>query len=233
MSDLAAVIRKFTEQQLGLLHVCVQARVVTYDRLTQRCSIDPQSFARVGQEEIALPRLEDVPVCWPRGGGFTITWPLAPGDIVTVQFSDRSLAAHRAAISGAAAAPSDPRAHHLSDAVVLPSGAWPDASPSPSTSPTDLVIARDGFGCIAIKPDGTVVLADVVGGATAQFLSTAPLVDAQLAALKTALLPFSAVPAVVTPVEVAAAVNVIITALKVLFGVGWPASTAALKTKGV
>ncbi len=232
-TSLGKLIRGALDGRLAGLHVAVPGKVVSYDAATQRCSVAPMSSIRVGENEVPLPVIEDVPVAWPRAGGCTIVLPIAVGDVVEVRFYDRALDDWRG--TGEQVAPSDPRAHALTDAVVFPAGVWPDALPSPTAALAgdDIVIARDGGGCIAIKPDGSVVLGDVVAGVVAQPVASAPLVDAQLAALKVALVPFSLVPVVVTPVETAAAVNIIMAALKVLFATGWPTSTATTKTRAV
>jgi protein gp138/GpV-like protein with Apex motif len=40
---------------------------------------------------VNLPILADVPICWPRGGGFALTFPIVAGDEVLVVFSSRCI----------------------------------------------------------------------------------------------------------------------------------------------
>ncbi|BDH44896.1 hypothetical protein TUM12370_09400 [Salmonella enterica subsp. enterica serovar Choleraesuis] len=63
-------------------------------------------------------QLVDVPVVFPRGGGCTLTFPLAAGDECLVVFADRSIDSWWQ--SGGTQETSAGRQHSLSDAFVLP-----------------------------------------------------------------------------------------------------------------
>ena len=62
---------------------------------------------------VNMPLLVDVPVHFPRGGGCTLTFPVAPGDECLVVFSARCIDGWWQ--SGGVQAPPDPRVHDLSD----------------------------------------------------------------------------------------------------------------------
>ena len=64
-----------------------------------------------------MPLLVDVPICWPRAGGFALTFPVAPGDEVLVVFGDRCIDSWWQ--SGGVGAPLEPRMHDLSDAFAI------------------------------------------------------------------------------------------------------------------
>lgn len=68
-----------------------------------------------------IPLLPHVPVCFPHGGGVSMTFPLAQDDECWVIFGARQIDGWWQ--SGAAQPPSDFRSHDLSDAVCLP-GPW-------------------------------------------------------------------------------------------------------------
>lgn len=68
--------------------------------------------------EMPIPLLVDVPVQFPRAGGFALTFPIAAGDEGLVVFADRCIDGWFS--SGAAGIPPDHRQHDLSDAMFIP-----------------------------------------------------------------------------------------------------------------
>ena len=64
-----------------------------------------------------MPKLVDVPVCFPRGGGYTLSFPIVPGDECLVIFSSRCIDSWFA--SGGYAPPTDHRMHDLSDGFAI------------------------------------------------------------------------------------------------------------------
>ncbi|OWT69205.1 MULTISPECIES: Gp138 family membrane-puncturing spike protein [unclassified Achromobacter] len=66
---------------------------------------------------IEYPLLPDVPVCFPRGGGCTLTFPIAEGDECIVIFSARAIDAWWQ--SGHVQAPTEPRMHDMADGFAL------------------------------------------------------------------------------------------------------------------
>jgi len=106
------------------------AQVLAYDRLTQRAQVQPAlKIARGdldGDGEIdydALPVLVEVPVLWPRGGGYALHLPLEPGDTVLLVVTARSLEEWLER-GGVDVEPQDLRVLALQDAVAIP-GLYP------------------------------------------------------------------------------------------------------------
>lgn len=235
MADLsiAEVIRAFVEEQQGGLHVAMPGRIVSYDASTQRASVRPMTSRRIDDIEVALPVVDGVPVCWPRSTTSILSFPLAVNDPVWLMVPDRTLDGFRG--TGLAVPPDSPRTHDLSDVVCLPAGVWPDATPDPRVSATETVLAGPGASRVTIKPDGSIVIetagnAFLGGDVGAQAVALAPLVDAQLQALKAVL---SVLAADMTALGVAVGVGAsTATALTALL-TSWPATMAALKAKGV
>lgn len=64
-----------------------------------------------------LPILPDVPVVFPGGGGFALTFPVAAGDECLVVFASRCIDAWWQ--SGGVGEPMEPRMHDLSDGFAL------------------------------------------------------------------------------------------------------------------
>jgi hypothetical protein len=102
------------------------------------------------QEAMALPLLLDVPVCFPGGGGMTLTFPVAPGDECLVVFASRcidgwwQLGGQQPALA--------PRMHSLSDGFAFVGvRSAPRALPAVSTSSVQL---RNDAGTVALDING-------------------------------------------------------------------------------
>lgn len=77
-----------------------------------------------------LPVIPRVPLAFPQGGGFAITWPLAAGDFVLLVFAERSIDQWLATASKSrqvAISTGDLGTHTLDGAVALPLGPAPYA----------------------------------------------------------------------------------------------------------
>lgn len=66
---------------------------------------------------VNLPLLVDVPIVWPRGGGFALTFPISVGDEVLIVFSARCIDAWWQ--SGKINPPAENRMHDLSDGFAI------------------------------------------------------------------------------------------------------------------
>ena len=94
-----------------------------------------------------VPKIVDVPVIFPSGGGFILTFPLFPGDPVLLVFSARCIDAHWQ--SGDVQIQSELRMHSLSDAFAFP-GHRPLPS-VPSSISEDSVQLRTDDGSIFLE----------------------------------------------------------------------------------
>lgn len=66
---------------------------------------------------VNMPLLTDVPIIWPRAGGFSLTFPVAVGDECLVIFGERCIDSWWQ--SGGVQKPIDDRQHDLSDAFAI------------------------------------------------------------------------------------------------------------------
>ena len=100
------------------VHTSGPGIVVSFDRGKQTATVRPvaHKFFR-GQGFKPLPDLMDVPVQFPGGGGFVLTFPVAAGDEGILIFAERAIDAWHA--SGKAGPPHEFRAHSLSDACLV------------------------------------------------------------------------------------------------------------------
>lgn len=223
-------VREAARGAVARVNVCLPATVVGYDETTQLASVrvvpcfrrrNPANGGAV--ECYAPPDVHGVPVAFPGGGDFSITWPLAAGDSGHIVVSDRSMDEWKATAE-ARTEPQDIRRHDLSDAIFVPGVRSPSAP-----------LQGD-----AVQSDGMVVSGPIVvlrsddvrlGSKTAaQAVALAPPVEADLGTLKSAL-------AAAGVAAVAAAVpgdggTAAFTAFNLSLGgalSGWPSSLGASK----
>jgi hypothetical protein len=129
-------------------YVALPARVESYDRAKQSCSVQPLIKGTKPAEDGTRqperdPVITNVPVVFPGAGGYSITFPLEPGDTVLLVFSSRSLARWLAV--GGEVEPGDERRQHINDAIAIP-GLRPFSDPIQSGGVDDdnLIIRADG-----------------------------------------------------------------------------------------
>ena len=168
--SLAEVIGGAISSQLADARVCLPGRVKSYDGSKQTAEIIPVIRGVIGTEGGEtlledLPVLPNVPVCWMRGGGYSLQFPLNAGDHGLVVFSDASPALWRS--TGDISEPGDLRMHDLSFGFFIPCCA-PDAQALPSA------------GSAAVLDGPTEIR---VGSMAAMFVAHAAKVDSALAAI--------------------------------------------------
>jgi len=115
--DEAALNAALEAQRLNL-HTSMPGTVTSYDPSTQTVQVQPgiQKLFR-GQGAVDLPKLVDVPVFFPRGGGFVLSFPVAAGDECLIVFSERAIDFWWK--NGGSQLPSELRTHDLSDAFAF------------------------------------------------------------------------------------------------------------------
>lgn len=118
MSDVMPTVEEALDQLLESeslrIWTALPGTVVAYDQASQTCTVQPLPAGPTGP----LPVLAEVPVMFPRGGGASMTWPLAKGDHVLLVFCARAIGQwfH----GGRTGAPDSPRHHALTDAIAIP-----------------------------------------------------------------------------------------------------------------
>ena len=125
---LLDVIDLSVRRHLDGLFTAFPARVKEYSVATQKCDADPQihhTFIGADGERISevMPRLTDVPVMFPRGGGFGVTFPIQTGDYVLIVVSQFSLGLWLT--NAQKGDPGNLTQYSLAGAIALP-GLYPD-----------------------------------------------------------------------------------------------------------
>lgn len=116
--DPEEALAAFVESERRDINTMIPGKVVSYDRKRQKATIQPMLSQKIGEETVRAPELVEVPVSFPRAGGFVLHKPLKKDDEVILHFAQRSLDASGEDGSDADGAPG--RMHDLSDAVALP-----------------------------------------------------------------------------------------------------------------
>ena len=144
MSDekvtLDEVILAGIDSVLNELNTSLPAKVISYDSSKQSIEAQIEIKRTLKGETIYIPRLVDVPVVFPSGGGFSISFPLVAGDKVIIVFCQRSLDSW---LEGEDELPRSKRKFDLSDAFAFP-GARQFTDPLVQANGTDLIIAGSG-----------------------------------------------------------------------------------------
>lgn len=199
--SLPEVLRAALEAHTEGMHVALPGRVVSYSAASQTAVVEAGvklplrgEFGEVVYE--SLPTFPDVPIAWPKGGGYYLTFPLAPGDPVLLVFSD--VAAGEYLNTGEISEPADTRRHSLGYPVAIPGGASPDTKALTDASADALTLGKDGNPAQVKVKAGAIEL----GKDAASFVALATLVDAHLETLRAAV---NSVGAVIPPLATVAA----------------------------
>ena len=145
------------ESQQAQIWTALPGVVAAVNLAAQTLSVQPTVQGSVASPDgakqlVNLPLLVDVPIVWPRAGGFALTFPIAAGDEVLVVFASRCIDSWWQ--SGGIGAPAEARMHDLSDgfAILAPTSQPKKLSGVSSTN----VQLRDEAGTtyVEITPDG-------------------------------------------------------------------------------
>jgi hypothetical protein len=110
---------------------------------------------------VNLPLLVDVPICFPKGGGFVLTFPLAIGDEVLIVIANRCIDSWWQ--SGGIGVPLEDRMHDLSDGFAIP-GPYSQPEVVPAISATDVQLRNYlGTEFISIGASGQINLVTTTG----------------------------------------------------------------------
>lgn len=142
------------------LRVAIPGIVQSFNATEQTVTVQPTIRERIRQPDLTdsfvpLPLLVDVPIVFPRAGGFSLTMPINKGDECLVVFLDNCMDSWWQ--SGGIQNQAEKRRHDLSDGVAI-LGMWsqPRVVSNYSTTSTQLR-ADDGNTYIDLKP-GTINL---------------------------------------------------------------------------
>lgn len=161
--ELEDVLRLALANFQSSLHVSLPGRIESYDAATQTANVKPLLKNTFTDDDDGsnvvevLPVISAVPVVFPRGGGFMITFPLVKGDHCHLVFNERSIDKFQTG-GGEDTDPVDTRMHNLSDAVAYV-GFYPDSKALPDADSNNMVIGKSGSTQIHVA-DGKIELGE-------------------------------------------------------------------------
>jgi len=117
--SMQGLLRVFGEKLKQNTDDMLPARVVAYDRATNRATVQPlvQMVTTTG-ERVTRAQIPSVPVFQYAGGGFVIAFPLTPGDLGWLKASDRDIGLVLQTLDEAE--PNTARTHSFQDGVFFP-----------------------------------------------------------------------------------------------------------------
>lgn len=157
LNDPEESLRIALESAQANIWTAIPGVVTAVDLTAQTVSVQPSVQGTISSpdgssQSVNLPLLVDVPIVWPRAGGFALTFPIAPNDEVLVVFASRCIDSWWQ--SGGVGAQAEVRMHDLSDGfAVLAPTSQPRKLTNVSSSNVQL---RDDAGTtyVEITPDG-------------------------------------------------------------------------------
>lgn len=164
-ADATAAMIAALDGRQAEIHTAFPGIVDTYNPVLQTCTVQPAIQAQLlGPDGVAqwitLPLLLDVPVVFPSGGGYTLTFPISPGDEVLVILAERCIDAWWA--YGGVQVQAELRMHDLSDGFALP-GPKSKTNALANVS-TDSVQLRSDDGNTFVELEGNKVNVKAPGG---------------------------------------------------------------------
>lgn len=122
LDDPEEALRLAMEDHAAQMWTALPGIVTAVNLAAQTVSVQPaiqgmQSDQNGISSAVNLPLLVDVPICWPRAGGFAVTFPVKAGDEVLVVFASRCIDSWWQ--SGGIGAPAEARMHDLSDGFAI------------------------------------------------------------------------------------------------------------------
>lgn len=150
-SNLTDMLQFSFDQMLKDIYVSIPGIIETYNKSTKRCRVIPAINIALTDGSFLDPApIENVPVIWPGGGGFTILSPLPAGTPVEIKFSQRGISKFKEVFSQV---DPDLRMFDKTDAHVVPG--YGALSISPATGSGISMQAEDGGNYIYVE-SGTI-----------------------------------------------------------------------------
>lgn len=162
ISNLPSIVKLGIEEYIKNMHTSMPGIIESFNSVTQTCSVQP-AIKRIFKHEDGettlliptnLPLLINVPVVFPRGGGFSMTFPVAKGDECRLDFSERCIDLWHE--FGGVQKPGARRFHNLSDAIATV-GLSSKPNKIPNFDPDNIQIKKDdGTAVITVYADGNI-----------------------------------------------------------------------------
>lgn len=118
-ASLNGVLAEFTRSILLGLDDMLPAKIVSYDRITNRAVVQPLiKIGTTSGDKVSRGKVANIPVYMFGGGGFFMSFPIKPGDFGWIKTNDRDISL--VLQSGEEDWPNTKRLHSFSDAMFFP-----------------------------------------------------------------------------------------------------------------
>lgn len=155
--------------------------IVSFNAAKQTCTVQPTLKCQFEQQDgsfqwVQMPVIQDIPVFFPKGGGATLTFPIAANDECLLVFASRCIDSWWQ--SGGIQVQADKRMHDLSDAMAFVGfSSVPQVIGSISTTAAQLR-SNDGNAVVSLNPsthEVDVVTSGVLNIQASQINITGPI----------------------------------------------------------
>ena len=161
LDDVEQSLRLAQENAQAHIWTALSGLVQDIDLARQTCSVQPAIRGTITDKEgaeqaVDMPMLVDVPLVFPRAGGYALTFPVRQGDECLVVFASRCIDAWWQ--SGGVQKAAEWRMHDLSDGfAILAPTSQPKRLQSVSDSAVELR-TENGEHFIRLEADGTITI---------------------------------------------------------------------------
>lgn len=166
------------------VHTLLPGKIESFDAANNVADVQPTVDQLIPQEDgsvlaVRIAVLRNVPVVFPGGGGYRITFPVKAGDYCELHFQESSIDRWRS--NGDVVAPQDGRRFALADAVCHV-GLQPNASPWTGVSITAATFGKDGGPQVVVR-ESTIELGGTDTDAPTDFVALASPTKSELTKL--------------------------------------------------
>jgi hypothetical protein len=174
---LVTAIKNAIDSRLFDLHTAMPAEVVSFNASNNTVVAQPVLKRKFSDGSVKnLPQIQNVPVCFPRGGDGILTFPIRKGDYVLLVFSERSIDVWWD--KGGIVNPDDARKHNLSDAIAIP-GVYPRPKASARVSSSHVRLENNNAS-IELQSNGKFKIRNLNGEELFDLLSQLALACSQI-----------------------------------------------------
>lgn len=150
--DNESLLHEIIRYHIHNIHTSQPCTVTSFNKDNQTVNVRPGVARDLKGQLTAIPILKGVPIAYPSGSDFSMTWPLKKGDTGIIVFSESSID-NWLENNTPVVNPQDTRMHSYSDAMFIPG----IRKYSKSLDIDDKnVIIKNGLGEIEISPKGNI-----------------------------------------------------------------------------
>ncbi len=159
--DFSGIVRFILTKWLQKTDDMLPAQVVSYDRATNRATIQPMiSIVTTNNTLVQRGVLASIPVLQIGGGGFVISCPLKPGDLGWIKANDRDISLFLKFLQNSS--PNTGRLHSFENAMFIPDTMFKNVVINEEDEGNLVIQTIDGTARVAIWPDKVKITAPTV-----------------------------------------------------------------------